>query len=220
MTQNNRNIDDAILPMCRESVDNAMSYVNEHRKTIAELINLQLSLQQQLTQIQGAAKDHLTEQEQTAVNELNDKLAKSHKLIRKLKTDLESSMGKLKVTRQKLYAQYDAVETLQKEKQQLKEQFDQLQKEAALTKESVRLQNNNDQEKSDLLNTLNSYKRQIAEQDQLLQQLQLQEEAPQSDDELQTLKQELEKTQHALKHLSKEKKFIESRYLEIIKKNT
>lgn len=215
MVQNSNKTDDSILPMCRESVDNAMNYVNEHRKTIAELVNLQLSLQQQLTEIKTSTKSHITEQEQQSINELNEKLARSHKLIRKLKNDLDSSMEKLKVTRQKLYAQYDAVKTLQEEKEQLQAQYETLKKASAQNNSNAGAAS--EQERTDLLNTLNAYKRQIAEQDQLLQQLELQGDEPQNSDELAKLKQELEKTQYALKHLTKEKKFIESRYLEIMK---
>ncbi|MBL0688372.1 MULTISPECIES: hypothetical protein [Pseudoalteromonas] len=217
MVKSNGTMDDATLAMCRESVDNAMSYVNDNRKTIAELISVQMLLQQQLTEVTSSTKDHVTEKEQQLIDDLNKKLKRSHQLIRKLKGDLDKSVEKLKVTRQKLYAQYDAVTVLQEEKDQLQADYEALKTASENSDKTSSTDTSSTPDQTRLLNTLNEYKRQIAEQDQLLQQLQLQTDGPESSEELDTLKQELEKTQYALKHLTKEKKFIEGRYLEMMK---
>ena len=127
------------------------------------------------------------------------------------------SVEKLKVTRQKLYAQYDAVTVLQEEKDQLQADYEALKTASENSDKTSNADASSTPDQTRLLNTLNEYKRQIAEQDQLLQQLQLQTDGPESSEELYTLKQELEKTQYALKHLTKEKKFIEGRYLEMMK---
>lgn len=219
MVKNSGSTDDATLAMCRESVDNAMSYVNDNRKTIADLVNLQILLQQQLTEVTSSTKDHVTEKEQQLIDELNNKLKRSHMLIRKLKGDLDKSVEKLKITRQKLYAQYDAVTVLQEEKDQLQADYEALKNASENSDKTLNADTSSTPDQTKLLNTLNEYKRQIAEQDQLLQQLQLQADGPGNNDELDTLKQELEKTQYALKHLTKEKKFIEGRYLEMMKSN-
>nr|MDC2856669.1 hypothetical protein [Ningiella sp. W23] len=71
MVKSSGGMDDATLAMCRESVENAMSYVNDNRKTIAELINVQMLLQQQLTEVTSSTKDHVTEKEQQLIDELN-----------------------------------------------------------------------------------------------------------------------------------------------------
>ena len=112
---------------------------------------------------------------------------------------------KLKVTRQKLYAQYDAVTVLQEEKDQLQADYEALKTASENSDKTSNADASSTPDQTRLLNTLNEYKRQIAEQDQLLQQLQLQTDGPESSEELDTLKQELEKTQYALKHLTKEK---------------
>lgn len=217
MVKNRGGIDDATLAMCRESVDNAMNYVNDNRKTIGELVNLQMLLQQQLSEVTSSTKDHVTEKEQQLIDELNIKLKRSHQLIRKLKGDFDKSVERLKVTRQKLYAQYDAVTELQEEKEQLRADYEALKSANENNQKSLNADAYSKQDQTKLLNTLQEYKRQIAEQDQLLQQLQLQTDGPGNSEELDNLKQELDKAQYALKHLTKEKKFIEGRYLEVMK---
>lgn len=212
---------DETLAMCRESVDNALGYINEHSNTIAELAKIQIALEQQLTDIRNSTQDHITEQEEQSIKDLNKKLSKSHALIRKLKGDLDKSMDKLKVTRKKLYDQYDTVESLQKEKKQLEEKCLALENDNGQTNSSPqqmqRMVLTFEREKADMLDTLNNYKRQISEQSQALEQLSLQASNTENGPELSELQGELEQTKSALKHLTKEKKFIESRYLEIVK---
>nr|MDC2856668.1 hypothetical protein [Ningiella sp. W23] len=106
---------------------------------------------------------------------------------------------------------------LQEEKDQLQADYEALKSASENSDKTSSADTSSTPDQTKLLNTLNEYKRQIAEQDQLLQQLQLQTDGPESSEELDTLKQELEKTQYALKHLTKEKKFIEGRYLEMMK---
>lgn len=213
--------DDNTLEMCRESVDNALDYINEHSETIAELAKIQIALEQQLTDIKASTEDHITPEEESSIKDLNKKLSKSHALIRKLKGDLDKSVNKLKVTRQKLYNQYDTVESLQKEKQQLEERCQALQQENEQTHSSPQnvqqMQLTFEREKADMLDTLNNYKRKISEQNQALEQLSLQANNTEDGPELSQLQNELEQTKSALQHLTKEKKFIESRYLDIVK---
>ncbi|TMO63047.1 chromosome partitioning protein ParA [Pseudoalteromonas aurantia] len=212
---------DETLAMCRESVDNALGYINEHSNTIAELAKIQIALEQQLTDIRNSTQDHITKQEDQSIKDLNKKLLKSHALIRKLQGDLDKSMDKLKVTRKKLYDQYDTVESLQKEKKELEEKCLALENENGQANSSPqqmqRMVLTFEREKADMLDTLNNYKRQISEQSQALEQLSLQASNTENGPELSELQGELEQTKLALKHLTKEKKFIESRYLEIVK---
>ncbi|MBE0370202.1 chromosome partitioning protein ParA [Pseudoalteromonas aurantia] len=213
--------DDQMLIMCRESVDNALGYINDHSNTIAELAKVQIALEQQLTDIRASTKDHITPEEDQSIKDLNKKLSRSHALIRKLKGDLDKSVNKLKVTRKKLYDQYDTVESLQKEKEQLEEKYQALQLENEQTNSSPQHVQNMmlsfEREKADMIDTLNNYKRQISEQSQALEQLSLQAHNTEDGPALAQLQGELAQTKSALKHLTKEKKFIESRYLDIVK---
>ncbi|TMP65361.1 chromosome partitioning protein ParA, partial [Pseudoalteromonas ruthenica] len=90
----------------------------------------------------------------------------------------DKSMDKLKVTRKKLYDQYDTVESLQKEKKELEEKCLALENENGQANSSPqqmqRMVLTFEREKADMLDTLNNYKRQISEQSQALEQLSLQ----------------------------------------------
>jgi chromosome segregation ATPase len=212
---------DETLDMCRESVDKALNYIDEHSNTIAELAKIQIALEQQLSDIRNSTQDHITEQEDQSIKDLNAKLLKSQALIRKLKGDLDKNIDKLKETRKKLYSQYDTVESLQKEKEKLEEKCLALENENSQANSSPqkmqKIVMTLEREKADMVDTLNSYKRQISEQNQALEQLTLQASNTEGGSEQSELQEELEKTKSALKHLQKEKKFIENRYLEIVK---
>ncbi|MCF6434475.1 chromosome partitioning protein ParA [Pseudoalteromonas sp. MMG022] len=205
--------DEDILRVCRESVDNALSYVNDNSETISQLAQIQQTLEQQLAEIRSSTQDRMSKQEAESIKALNQKLVQSHALIRKLKGDLDQSTEKLKRTRQKLYSQYDEIETLQKEHQELQEKYQAIQEQAQASPQNAQ---GFEQEKAQMSEIINNYKRQIAEQNQALEQLSLQADTS-SDSDLDQIKTELEQTKAALKHLKKEKNFIESRYLEITK---
>lgn len=210
--------DSAILELCRESVDNALSYVKNHAGTISELAKLQLSLESQLAEIKLAGQGKVSQAEQQRVDELNKKLMRSHALIKKLKGDLDKSIGDLKTTRGKLYNQHSTVELLQKENALLLEKYEALEQEyeAAIvpTDDKPVIQT---MEQERLLTALESYRRQIAEQNQVIQQLETQSNSTGSSAHLQEIKKELDQTRKALKHLAKEKNFIESKYLDLAK---
>ncbi|CAH9063633.1 hypothetical protein PSECIP111951_03211 [Pseudoalteromonas holothuriae] len=208
-----------ILNICRESVDNALNYVNDNSDTIAQLSLIQNTLEQQLNEIRNSTKDHITPKEEASIKALNQKLIQSHALIRKLKGDLDKSTGILKHAKKKLYSQHDEIETLQKEHQQLQEKYEAIQSQTEPPTESIqKMATNFEREKATMTDIINSYKQQIAEQNQALEQLSLQADNTHEGTDLNEIKTELEQTKQALKHLTKEKKFIESRYLELTKK--
>ena len=206
-----------LLQQCRDAIDRSMRFIVDNQKTIQELASIQSNLEQQLVEIKTSTQDHITKDEQTKIDEFNRKLIKSHKLIKKLKGDLDSSIERLKVTRRKLYDQYESTEQLQKENQELRQQLEESHTAAGPSeKELEQLVANFERERQDMSHTINEYKRQIAEQSQALQQLIVQEQEVEDGAKLQEIKAELEQTREALHHLSKEKKFIESRYLEMV----
>ncbi|CCQ12419.1 Chromosome segregation ATPase [Pseudoalteromonas luteoviolacea B = ATCC 29581] len=217
-SQSNSRDDSAVLAMCRESVDNALNYVKEHADTISELARVQLALEQQLAEVRSSTHDHISEQEQVNIDELNKKLIRSHALIKKLKGDLDKSVERLHVTRRKLYDQYETVESLQKEKAELLEKYEQLeQKIESNGGQNVKsLTLTFEQEKRDMLETLQNYRRQISEQAQAIQQLELQHNTTENKSKVAEIQKDLETTQRALKHLTKEKNFIESKYLQLV----
>lgn len=212
--------DNPMLPLCQESVDSALRYVNDNVETIDRLVEVQQALENQLREIRESTRDHITSQEQESITDLNDKLAKSHALIRKLKGDLELSQQRLKTTREKLFAQYDTVETLQKEKAKLEERYQNLEKEYMATSASSgkvhELERNYQVEKQNLVAMLNQYKRQVGEQEQAINQLMKQAETADGN-ELNALKQQLKQAQQSVHHMGKEKDFIESKYMELLK---
>ncbi|BBN83919.1 hypothetical protein PA25_39040 [Pseudoalteromonas sp. A25] len=206
-----------ILNICRESVDNALNYVNDNSETIAQLSQIQNTLEQQLAEIRSSTKDHITPKEQASIKALNQKLIQSHTLIRKLKGDLDKSTGMLKQAKKKLYNQHDEIENLQKEHQQLQEKYEAIQSQASPSGDIQQMTMDFEREKARMTEALNNYKLQIAEQSQALEQLSLQATNTNEGADLNEIKAELEQTKQALKHLTKEKKFIESRYLELTK---
>lgn len=210
--------DSAILALCRESVDNALSYVKNHAGTISELAKLQLSLESQLAEIKAAGQGKVSQDEQKRIDDLNRKLSRSHALIKKLKGDLDKSVIDLKSTSGKLYNQNYTLESLKKENALLLEKYEALEQEyeaAVVPDENNIVAMNFNKEKDQLLMTLESYRRQIAEQDQVIQQLETQHTAPGNRTQVQEMQKELEQTRRALKHLAKEKEFIESKYLDL-----
>ena len=210
---------DQTLEMCQKAIDNAMSYANDNAETLNELIKVQQALEAQLSEVKESTQDHVSKEEQALINDLNQKLNRSHKLIRKLKGDLDTSAKRLKATREKLYDQYDTVERLRKEKTEVEKKYNRLEQEfhhVAKGGNAKELEREHQVEKQNLLATLNQYKRQIEEQDSAIRQL-LEQGAVAGDTDVQSIKQELETTKNQLKHMTKEKNFVEGKFLELLK---
>ncbi|WP_125561044.1 chromosome partitioning protein ParA [Pseudoalteromonas rubra] len=201
---------DELLAQCREAVARASQFSQQHSQTISELLQVQMTLENQLSQIRASTADHITKEEQGSINELNKKLIRSHKLIKRLKGELDNSDKKLQHVSSKLEHQFQSTDTLRQANTQLQEELEQLKQ----TKASTSANTMSDQQTQTLLN---QYKRQIEEQNQLIDQLSVEHEGDGSSAEVAALKTELEQTRQKLKHLSKEKNFVESRYLEAIK---
>ncbi|MCF7515665.1 chromosome partitioning protein ParA [Pseudoalteromonas sp. L23] len=210
-----------LLQHCREAINKSMKFVEDNQHTIQELANLQVHLEQQLAEVKRSTQDHISTEEQTRMDDLNSKLLKSHRLIKKLRGDLSKSLERLKQTRRKLYDQYESTEELQKENDTLKQQLEASKAMGGTSEQELeQLVATFEKERQDMSLTINEYKRQIAEQNQALQQLMVQEQEVEDGPKLQAIQKELEQTREALEHLSKEKKFIESRYLEVVKNQT
>ncbi|TMN34503.1 chromosome partitioning protein ParA [Pseudoalteromonas sp. S2755] len=210
-----------LLQHCRDAINKSMRFVEDNQHTIQELANLQVHLEQQLAEVKRSTQDHISPEEQTRMDDLNSKLLKSHRLIKKLRGDLSKSLERLKQTRRKLYDQYESTEELQKENDTLKQQLEASRSVGGTSDQELeQLVATFEKERHDMSQTINEYKRQIAEQSQALQQLMVQEQEVEDGPKLQAIQKELEQTREALAHLSKEKKFIESRYLEVVKNQT
>ncbi|NVD08116.1 chromosome partitioning protein ParA [Vibrio sp. JPW-9-11-11] len=198
---NDRELDRATYDLCQQSVDQALNYTADNNDTLNDLIIIQQALESQVSQIK-AAKQDLSEQEQASINELNQKLNKSHRLIKKLKGDLDISVKGLKRAKGKLMQQNDTVESLQMEKQQLEKQFEQLEQEYIQISESGGVDNLAkafQQEKQQLLEKIEQYQSQLS-----------------AKGDTEALAAELEASQQQLHHLNKEKEFVEKKYLELL----
>lgn len=198
---NDREIDRATYDLCQQSVDQALNYTADNNDTLNDLIIIQQALEAQVSQIR-AAKQDLSEQEQASINELNQKLTKSHRLIKKLKGDLDKSVKGLKRAKGRLIQQNDTVESLQAEKQQLEKQFEQLEQEYIQISESGgvdALTQTLQREKQQLLEKIEEYQDQLAKKG-----------------DANALAEELQASQQQLHHLNKEKDFIEKKYLELL----
>jgi len=213
----NEGIDEKLVQSYQESIDMALNYSAENRDTLDELIRVQQGLEQQLADVKASTSDHISQEEQAQMDELNARLNKAHKLIKKLKGDLDSSVKKLKVTREKLYAQYDSVERLKKENAAITAQFEQLEKQyIQATNENSLNRVDNTQENNNLKRALSQYKRQMEEQDQVIQQLMEQGANAKNDKETQQLQQKLVAAEGKLKNLTKEKDFVEKKFLDLL----
>lgn len=195
------NLDNDTYELCQNSVDNALNYTSENSDTLNDLILIQQALESQVSQIK-MAKDDLSEQERASIDELNQKLNKSHLLIKKLKGDLDKSVKGLRQARNKLLQQTDTVEELQQEKQQLEKQFEQLEQEYIQITESGGADNLTKElqkEKQQMAAKLEEYKQKLA-----------------SKGDVDALSAKLEASQQQLHHMTKEKDFVEKKYLELV----
>ncbi len=196
-----RDMDRNTYELCQQSVDKALNYSAENGDTLNDLILIQQALESQVSQIK-AAKGELSAQEKESIDELNQKLNKSHRLIKKLKGDLDKSVKGLRNAKSRLLKQTDTVESLQLEKEQLEKQFEQLEQEYIQISESggtANLAKEFKQEKQQLLDQLEEYKQQANSQDDIA-----------------GITAELEASKQQLHHMAKEKDFVEKKYLELL----
>ncbi|NOI83587.1 chromosome partitioning protein ParA [Vibrio tubiashii] len=196
-----RDMDRNTYELCQQSVDKALGYTADNGDTLNDLILIQQALESQVSQIK-AAKGELSEQEKESIDELNQKLNKSHRLIKKLKGDLDRSVKGLRNAKSRLLKQTDTVESLQLEKEQLEKQFEQLEQEYIQISESggsATLAKEFQQEKQQLLDQLEEYKQQAGSQGDMA-----------------GLAAELEASKQQLHHMTKEKDFVEKKYLELL----
>ncbi|NAX44532.1 MULTISPECIES: chromosome partitioning protein ParA [unclassified Vibrio] len=197
-TRNKSDSDEDTLHLCQQSVENALNYTAEHSSTLNDLIIIQKALEQQVSLIKNSSSQGISAEDQASIDELNEKLSKSHKLIRKLKGDLDKSVKGLRVTRKKLFAQADTVDSLKEEKATIEKEFEQLEAEYIKISKAgdfYEMAKNYQAEKKELLETIEKYK----------------EQAKQSGTSV-----DVEAMKKQLYHISKEKDFIEQRYLQLL----
>lgn len=214
----NKEQDNKTLEMCQRSIDSALNYIGDHANTLNELIRVQQLLEKQVINIKESTDDHISKEEKQELAKLNAQLKLSHQLIRKLKGDLDSSVKRLGKTREKLYAQYDQVEILRREKEELEKKVNALENAPSgsghwMGQDELKRQHQN--EKESLLKALAQYKRQMAEQEQAISQLMTQTDN-QSDEQLAKLQTEIVDMQRQLTNMNKEKDFVEKKFLELL----
>ncbi|ANW24439.1 chromosome partitioning protein ParA [Vibrio coralliilyticus] len=189
--------------LCQQSVDSALNYTAENNETLNDLIIIQQALEAQVSQIKSANDGGLSAQDQESIEELNQKLSKSHQLIKKLKGDLSRSIKGLRTAKNKLLKQSDTVESLQQEKEQLEKQFEQLEQEYVQISEAGgfnKLEKEYQHERQQLLGIIDTYKKKAAEKGDVGE-----------------VKAQLEAVQQQLHHITKEKDFVEKKYLDLLK---
>ena len=160
-------------------------------------------MEAQVSQIKSANDGGLSAQDQESIEELNQKLSKSHQLIKKLKGDLSRSIKGLRTAKNKLLKQSDTVESLQQEKDQLEKQFEQLEQEYVQISEAGgfnKLEKEYQHERQQLLGIIDTYKKKAAEKGDVGE-----------------VKAQLEAVQQQLHHITKEKDFVEKKYLDLLK---
>ena len=208
---------ESVIQLCKDSVQRASQFSEQHGKTLSELVQVQMALEQQLAQIRSSTADHITKDEQASINDLNKKLSRSQILIRKLKGDLDTTTKNLSMAKTELDIRTSSFEELQTSNQKLQDEVT-----------SLRLQREewfNDpmaapsQSEAEMTKMLDEYKRQINEQNQVIEQLSLQSSDEADPIGVAELQKDLEQAKTKIKHLHKEKKFIEGRYLEAVKAN-
>ena len=211
--------DDKMLSMCQKALDEAMSFAKNNEDTLSDLIRVQQALEAQLSDIRESTQDHVSPEEQKLINELNQKLERSHKLIRKLKGDLDVSAKRLRATKEKLFGQYDTVNQLRKEKEQLEQKAMHLERELFQVSKSGNIKEitrEHQVERQNLLATISQYKRQIEEQDNAIRQL-LEQGSEAGGGNSAEMRKALGEAQNQIKNLTKEKDFIESKFLDLLK---
>ncbi|MCF6456365.1 chromosome partitioning protein ParA [Pseudoalteromonas sp. MMG024] len=212
---NGSHVDDKLIAEYQDSIEMALNYSADNRDTLDALIRVQQGLENQLANIKASTSDHISKEEKASMDDLNARLKKAHKLIHKLKGDLDSSVKKLKITREKLYSQYDTVERLTKENKKISEQFEQLEREYVQLTSNPSTTSSSD-ENNNLKRALQQYKKQMTEQDQVIQQLMAQGADNTDAGEAKKLQQKLLEAEERLTHLVKEKDFVEKKFLDLL----
>ena len=210
------NNDNKSIEVCQESIEQALSYSARNKSTLNDLGSLQQELESQLTELKASTSDHISDKERSSMNTLNGKLKKAHKLIKKLRGDLDFSVNKLKGTRKKLFEQYDSIDSLKKENSKLQDEFERLEKEyEKIASSSAPDAESGSEELNAMKKTLMNYKNQMSEQEQVIAQL-MEQNDKQGGEDVKSLQETLDNVQAQLQNTSKEKDFIEKKYLELV----
>lgn len=199
---NSQQMDSDTYSVCQESVEKALKYTDDNSHTLSDLIDIQKALEAQVLQIKAQNDRMLSDQDKESIDALTSKLTKSHQLITKLRTDLDRSVRGLRTAKSKLLKQHDTVESLRREKAQIEKEFDQLEHEYIQISESGGASDSlkeHQKEKEQLLSTIENYKRKLA-----------------SAADVEQLTKELLNAKQQLKHIAKEKRFVEKKYLELL----
>ncbi len=199
----NKAIDPATYALCQQSVESALNYSADNSNTLNDLVDIQQALEDQVAQIRAENDRMLSEQDNGTIDSLNTKLSKSHQLINTLRINLDKSVRGLRKAKSKLAQQNTTVEGLRMEKLQLEKEFAQLENEYIQISGAGNVTDvlkEHQQEKERLLNTIENYKKKLS-----------------SIADIEQLKSELLSANQQLQHMSKEKEFIEKKYLELVK---
>jgi len=215
---------DEYLPIYQESVDEALASVNRHTTTLNELTSVHEVLENQLRLLH---QNQTTPQDDEKVSQLEAQLDKSRALIKKLKGELVSSKKRLQHTKAKLYAQYDQVETLQKEKEQFLIDAQQQKLDAehneALTAQAEKYK----AQQRQLIEAASDYKNKLSVKEKELESVKQKNKTllnNSSGTKSETLNKKVVKLEKELKdanerstHIIKEKDFIETKFLDSLK---
>lgn len=203
-----KELDDDERRKHQESFENAIKDAKNNNETLNALVQVHKALENQLSSIQSSSAPR-SEQELEAIDDLNNKLNKSHQLIKKLKNDLNSSVGKLRKAKGILLEKDDTVESLRQQKEDIEKQFEHLEKEYIMISENGGVLESREEfrkEKQKLQATIDDYKRQLSAQPG----------SGSTDSDSAELKQKLIAMQKQIQHQAKEKEFIEKKYLELV----
>lgn len=195
-------IDPATYALCQQSVEKALNYSDDNSRTLNDLVDIQQALEEQVAQIRAENNRMLNEQDNSTIESLNSKLNRSHQLISTLRMNLDKSVRGLRKAKSKLAQQNNTVEGLKLEKLQLEKEFAQLENEYIQISEAGNVADvlkEHQLEKERLLNTIENYKNKLS-----------------SSEDIEQLKSQLLNANQQLKHLNKEKAFIEKKYLELV----
>ncbi|MDC0610303.1 chromosome partitioning protein ParA [Vibrio sp.] len=182
---------DKTLSLCQESVDNAINYTSANAETINQLMAIQQALEAQINHFSQTTNQNISDEDRKTIESLNQQLDQSYKLIKRLKANLDRSVKGLKVTRGKLYSQYETVDELKAEKEEIEKNF------AQLEQEYIRIAQSVEQQKQAAAGAGG-------------------EDSTAQSKQVQAMRQELESMQAKLQHVEKEKNFIEKRYLDMM----
>ena len=192
-------IDDKTLVVCQESVDNALNFTVTNAETIEQLMVIHRALEAQLQKLEQSSQLNASNEDQVAITQLNSQIESSERLIRQLKSDLDRSVKGLQVARDKLYSQYETVDSLKSERHKLQQEYSQLEQEYLRMSRAAEAQRIN-------AGYTNGNERNTVAQEALDEQKR----------QVQAMRQELVNVQKKLQHAEKEKNFIEKRYMDMV----